>query len=384
VRSFVIVGSGFAGYTAARDIRRRDKDSRITMVTSDHGSFYSKPALSNLFSIERKNSHFRVTSAAEMERELSLRVLANTAVRAIHPASCLVETEEGLLQYSELVLAVGASARPLSVRGDAHDSICYVNDLESSIDFKARLHVGCRITIVGAGLVGCEFANDLAAAGWPVDVVDIAEQPLATILPPRCGQYVRDRLEGIGVRFHMGRPVDSIERTERGLSIALQGGAVLDAHVVLGATGLLPRVDLAKAAGLRVSRAIVVDSHLRTSNGRIYALGDCAEVLGSWRPFISTITMSSRALVAAIFAQVVPVQPMPRMITLKTPACPVVAVLRDRSQGVAEWTFHEGTEGLQALVRDSAGRLCEYVLCGSEVTRHPELFRTVAKPNCSL
>jgi hypothetical protein len=87
---------------------------------------------------------------------------------------------------------------------------------------------------------------------------------------------------------------------------------------------------------------------------------------------------------SAIFAQVAPVQPMLRMITLKTPTCPVVAVLRDRSQGPAEWTFQEENERLQAFVRDSAGRLCEYVLCGSEVTRHPELFRTVEKPSCSL
>ncbi|MDH5536822.1 MAG: FAD-dependent oxidoreductase, partial [Betaproteobacteria bacterium] len=152
------------------------------------------------------------------------------------------------------------------------------------------------VAIIGAGLIGCEFANDLAATGRKVDVIDIAGQPLPRLLPLEGGELLREKLAALGVTWHLGTGVKSVDAAASGVRVALEDGTAIDAEIVLSAVGLKPKLELARATGININRGIIVNRQLETSAAGVYALGDCAEVDGLVLPFVMPIMHAARAL----------------------------------------------------------------------------------------
>ncbi|MCZ7654666.1 MAG: FAD-dependent oxidoreductase [Rhodocyclaceae bacterium] len=188
------------------------------------------------------------------------------------------------MPYSRLVLALGADPIRLALAGDAADAVLSVNDLADYARFREALKEARGVAILGAGLIGCEFANDLAAAGHAVTVLDPAAWPLASLLPQPAGEALLSPLAALGVSWRLGRAVKAVDRDGSGFRLTLDNGDRVDADLVLSAVGLRPRIALAKEAGLAVNRGILADALLRTSDADIFALGDCAEIEGQVRP----------------------------------------------------------------------------------------------------
>ena len=183
--------------------------------------------------------------------------------------------------------------------------------------------------LLGAGLIGCEFANDLAAAGLPVTVIDPADAPLSRLLPPEAGDVFGRALSDAGVRLRLGAVVQSVARLARGYRLVLTSGEPLEADLVVSAIGLVPRTALAREAGLDVADGIVTDAWCRTSVPDIFALGDCAAIEGRVRPYVLPIMHAARALAQCLRGTptrvAFPVMP----IVVKTPAIPAVVVAAD-------------------------------------------------------
>ena len=116
----------------------------------------------------------------------------------------------------------------------------------------------------------------------------------------------------------------------------------------LSSVGLTPRIQLAQAAGLHVNRGIVVDRLLKTNNEHVYALGDCAEVVGKILPFIMPIAHAARALAATLVGNSTPVCYPAMPVLVKTPACPTV-VSPPETDKQGEWRVESDGEGVKAL-----------------------------------
>jgi rubredoxin---NAD+ reductase len=229
------------------------------------------------------------------------------------------------------------------------------------------------VTIVGAGLIGCEFANDLLAAGHEVSIVDPAEAPLSRLLPPEAAEVFGRALVAAGVNLRLNVSVNSVARRERGelgYRLLLSDGTRLDADVVLSAIGLAPRVALAREAGLEVTDGIVTDAWCRTSAPDVYALGDCAAIDGRVRPYVLPIMYAARALAQGLCgtpARVAfPVMP----VVVKTPAIPAVVVTPDvRGRWSTEVGVGDAPHATRALCEDpQTGRLNGFALLDSAMT----------------
>jgi len=180
----VIVGSGLAGYTLARDLRKRSAELPIIIVTADGGEVYTKPMLSNAFGKHHAPDALVQKTAAAFAEEAGVTVLTRTRVIAIDRGNRTVATENGAnIAYARLVLALGADARVFPAPGSDAVKIATVNDLDDYRAWRNRIKPGDRILLIGAGLIGCEFANDLAGAGFGVTVIDPAAWPLSRLLP---------------------------------------------------------------------------------------------------------------------------------------------------------------------------------------------------------
>ena len=363
----VIVGSGLAGYAVARELRKLNAEIPIVMISADHGGFYSKPMLSNALSTGRTPESILNGDAVQMASQLKIIIRPHCRVVAIDEPGYAVTLVDGeKIFYDRLVLALGADQVRLPLLGDGIEKILTINDLDDYKKFRDALDGEKRVSIIGAGLIGCEFANDLATTGYHVDVIDISAQPLGRLLPPAGGAFIQQKLEASGVVFHLNATTQSVDQMQDHLRITFANGASIETDIVLSAVGLRPRTQLAAAAGIPVNRGIVVNRLLQTQFSNIYALGDCAEVEGKVLPFVMPITHAARAIAATLAGKSTPVLYPAMPVIVKTPSCPTVVSPPDFSIK-GEWYVDADKDGVKALYRDDAGNLLGYALLGAAI-----------------
>lgn len=370
----VIVGSGLAGWTVVRELRKLDKALPVTLVTADSGDFYSKPMLSNALAQGKTPARLVGTAADAMAAQLGVHLLKETRAGGIDRARKALLTDRGEVPYARLVLALGADPIRLTLAGDAAGAVLSVNDLADYARFRTALDGAHSVAILGAGLIGCEFANDLAAAGHAVAVLDPAAWPLASLLPQAAGEALIAPLEKLGVTWRLGQAVTQVDHSDSGYRLTLGSGETLRADLVLSAVGLRPRIALAKDAGLAVNRGIVADAFLRTSDPDIFALGDCAEIEGQIRPFVLPIMHAARTLAQTLAGTPTPAAFPPMPVVIKTPACPVAVqpVARD-AQG--RWEITADERGVKGLFYDSERRLKGFALTQGHVDERAALTK---------
>jgi rubredoxin-NAD+ reductase len=275
------------------------------------------------------------------------------------------------------VLATGALPIRIPVAGDAAEQVLSVNSLADFTSFFEVLksassrRISClksyennsvkgneneasfsaKIVIMGAGLIGCEFANDLVNAGYQVSVVDPASRPLGALLPEAASELLRQSLQDLGVQWHFGTTVLSVNKAvnqaakeaESALQVTLANGETHYADVVLSAIGLRADTRLAVAAGLACERGIQVDAALQTSAPHVYALGDSAQYASAGNttlPYVMPIMNAARALAQTLNGHktevVFPIMP----VAVKTPALPLM-IAPPAMGSAGQWTSPE-------------------------------------------
>ena len=372
--AITIIGSGLAGYTVIREIRKLDKIIPITVITREPGYFYSKPMLSTALASKKEASQLVSTPSDGMASQLNITILAQTDVSAIQIDTQQIVTNKGNIPYSKLVLALGADQIRLPLQGSAAAEVLTVNDLEDYEKFRQQIEGKKRIAILGAGLIGCEFANDLVLSSYEVDVIDMAPQALGRLLPEEASLELASKLESAGVRWHFNTTIQSIDHQEGALKISLANGTTLNCDVVLSAIGLRPRLDLAKAAGIQTHTGIVVNRELETSVKNIYSLGDCAEVDGLVLPYVMPIMQAARALAPNLLGQktVLTYPAMPVMV--KTPSLPTI-VSPPPKDANGTWNVERIDGGLVARFESGDGHLLGFALLGTATSQRAALTK---------
>jgi rubredoxin-NAD+ reductase len=375
-QSLVIVGSGLGAWTVVKEFRKLDVHTPITLITRDNGDFYSKPMLSNALSSGKTAAQLVSTTSAAMAAQWDVKLMTHTHVSAIDPAACNLLTSQGPVAYSRLVLATGADPVRLPLQGHAADRVLSVNDLQDYAALREQLEGTRRVAVIGAGLIGCEFANDLVQAGYAVDVIDPGTQPLGRLLPPEAGRLVGRALEKAGVRFHWGTSVQAVDAAQPGLQLTLANGQSLASDVVLSAVGLRPRTALAQAAGLQTARGIVVNRQLQTSQPGIYAVGDVAEVEGLLLPYVMPLMQSARTLAAHLAGQETSLRYPAMPVVVKTPA--IAVVVSPPAPGASgQWQMTAHDDGLEARFVDAEGALQGFALVGKATTQKTLLQKSL-------
>ena len=139
MKPIVVLGSGLAGYTLVRELRKLDRDVAITLVSRDSGDYYSKPMLSNALAQGKTADALVITAAAEMAQQLGFTLLQHTEVLGMDREHKRLQTSSGVVEYDRLVLALGADPIRLPLLGDAADAVVSVNDLADYAKFRGLL-----------------------------------------------------------------------------------------------------------------------------------------------------------------------------------------------------------------------------------------------------
>ncbi|WP_128113327.1 NAD(P)/FAD-dependent oxidoreductase [Polynucleobacter necessarius] len=372
--AIVIIGSRLAGYTVIREIRKLDKTIPITLVTREPGYFYSKPMLSTALASKKEAAQLISTPADGMATQLEMTVLAECDVSAIDTNAQTLKTTKGVVSYGKLVLALGADQIRLPLQGNAASDVITVNDLEDYAHFRSAITGKKKVAILGAGLIGCEFANDLALGGYEVDVIDLAPQALGRLLPEAAALELQGKLSAAGVTWHLSTTVQAIGREGDSLQVTLANGNKVVCDVFLSAVGLKPRIDLAKASGISTGLGIQVNRELETNIKNIFAIGDCAEVEGLVLPYVMPIMQAARALAPTLIGQVTALTYPAMPVMVKTPA--LATVVSPPAKGAeGKWITTPVEGGLESRFESADGKLLGFALMGTATTQRGALTK---------
>ena len=269
----VIVGGGQAGLEAAAMLRTQGYEGTIALICEEPHAPYQRPPLSKEF----------LTGKQEVER-VFLRMLAyyekqhidlilDERVTEINAGAKLVHLAGGgTVPYSNLILAVGARNRILPVPGA--ENVLYLRSLDEAVTLKQRIAEARHgIAVIGGGFIGLEVAAAARMAGKPVTVIEAAPRLMARAVSPVLSNFFLDlhRSQGTEVLLNTA----AIEVQPR--AVMLENGRCIAADLVAAGIGVIPNVELARAAGLEVNDGIMVDEFMRTTDPAIFAIGDCAD-----------------------------------------------------------------------------------------------------------
>ena len=373
--AIVIIGAGIAGWSVAEAVRKLDQQTPVLLVSACAGIIYPKPALSTALAKGKSADELSDMDAASKAAALNIDVRTETRVLKIDAVKKRITTSKGGIQYGKLVLATGAHQREIPVAGDAADSVVRVNDLLAYKKLRNRLDEGVRhVTILGAGLIGCEFAEDLSSAGYKVSVIEPGEHALANLLPNDVSQRLKKQLQQKGVDWHLGTTLDQVEHNVDRLRATLSDGSALETDLVLSAAGLQANTQLAEKAGIKVGKGIIADHLMRTSHEDIYTIGDCAEVDGRIYAYIEPIRRQAETIASQLSGNVVPFKTLSPLVRVKTPSFPLTICLPE-AVDVSQIERRDVNE--QHIEYLAEGKLVGFILTGSESSSAMQMYSKI-------
>jgi rubredoxin-NAD+ reductase len=372
----VIIGTGLAGYQLAREWRRADQSTPLVIITADDGNFYSKPLLSTALTSGKTSASLITATAEAMATQLNAVIRTQTKVSRIDPDAKTIYIGDEVISYDKLVLACGADVIKAPLEGNGVSSVLSVNHLYHYATFQELIKNKKKIAILGAGLIGCEFANDLSNAGYSVDVIAPAKSPLDLLIPESIGQLLQTALTDGGVTWHLKCVVNVVTKIETGFLLTLSNGEQLETDFILSAIGLIPHTALAKTADIKTDRGILVNRYLETSVSDIYALGDCAEVEGHVLPYITPLLNAARALAKTLTGERVAVDYPAMPVIVKTPSHPL-AICPPPKGLAGTWQIETTDKNVRALFYDEQQQLRGFVLTNEAVKERMNLAKTI-------
>ncbi|WP_104131286.1 NAD(P)/FAD-dependent oxidoreductase [Cryobacterium sp. M91] len=278
-QSYVIVGAGLAGASAARALREEGFTGPIQLIGAEAHRPYIRPPLSKDYLSGSSDRDSVFVDPKDWYAEHNVELFLSTSVASVDAAHQLIHTDAGeAFAYGKLLLSTGSSPRRLSIPGADLEGVHYLRTLEDSDILRPLLAGGSlRLVLIGSGWIGMEVAATARTLGNDVTILERDPIPLANALGDELGQMFADLHEQNGVILRRSVSVESVLGQDgRASAVRLESGEVIPADLVLVGIGATPNVALADSAGLTIDNGISVDASLRTSDPAIYAAGDVA------------------------------------------------------------------------------------------------------------
>nr|WP_294507430.1 FAD-dependent oxidoreductase [uncultured Rhodopila sp.] len=274
---YLIVGSSHAALEAISAIRLQDPDSSLTVLTAERHLPYSPTLLP--YVVSGRSAAGKVTLRNEaFFAEQRVRLQREATVASVQPEAKTVALDDGTRwQYGKLLLATGASPSVPPIAGLDTVRSYRLRSLDDSLALRDAIGTARRAVVLGAGLIGMHAAENLAAAGVAVTVIEPCHQVLPSYFDPEAAGHIERSFMAHGVAFRCGRTAVSVTPDGAGCGLTLDDGAELDADLLLVATGVRAAFGYLAGSGIATGRGILVDATMRTSADSVWAAGDVAE-----------------------------------------------------------------------------------------------------------
>ena len=281
---YVILGAGAAGITAAKTIRKADREGKITVISTDT-QVHSRCMLHKYLSHERDAAGISFIDPDFFEKN-QITWLPGKTVSRLDTQGKKVYTDQGdEMSYDRLLIATGAESfiPPVGNLREAENvfGLRHLRDAQA-IDELAK--DAENIVIIGSGLVGLDAAYGLMETGKKVSIVEMADQILPVQLDKTAAFEYQKRFEKAGAVFYLGRKAaDTVMGEDKIIrEIILDNGEKLPCDLIIVAAGVRSAVAGMEGEGIVIDRGIKVDDYLQTGAEGVYAAGDVTGLSGIW------------------------------------------------------------------------------------------------------
>jgi len=276
----VIVGNGVAGVTAARTIKTKNPETRVSIYTDESYQYYPRPRLYEVLSGEAELQEVYMFSGEWYEKK-GITVHLNKKALSIDVDHKELILEDGSqVTYDKLLLANGGHSFVPPIKGAETTGVFTLRTIKDVLDIKKFTKKTEKVIVIGGGLLGLEFAVSLRKLGQQVTVVELSSRLLPRQLDQDGATILKNRIASRGIDLVLGAKTVEILGKKTVSGILLDRGETISGDMVLISAGVRSNTELALEAGIKVNRGVVVDGHLRTSADNVYAVGDVAEFEG--------------------------------------------------------------------------------------------------------
>lgn len=279
VMRYVIIGNSAAGIFAAEAIRRHDRNGRITIISDEDGPAYSRCLIPHYLS-GKMSAQDLVIRPESWYRELGIQTrFASKAVLLSLPQKTVLVNDGSEIPYDSLLLATGASPTIPPIQQINLKGVFTIRKKDDAENIKNHLARTKHCVILGAGFIGLKMAEALSWLKIQVTVVEALGRVLPAMTDDSAAQIFSNVMSQRGINLIVNTSVVEVVGDEKGFvrEVALSNGSTLPAEMLIVAAGVRPNIALAREAGIRVNRGIVIDETMRTNIEDIYAAGDAAE-----------------------------------------------------------------------------------------------------------
>ena len=280
MKNYLIVGNGVAGTTAAENVRKQDKEGKITIVTDEDFPFYWRLRLNEYLAgdlAEEALAAKKVQWYGDQRIDLKLKTL----IAGADPNEKVVFTEDKQrLSYDSLLIATGSHSFIPPIKGSEKEGVFALRNIQDARGISVWAKNIEDVVLIGGGLLGLEAGNALLKLGKKVTVVEFFPRLLPRQLDADGAQRLQKIMEEMGFSFRLGARTQEISGNDHVTGVLLEGGESIPSKMVIISAGVRPNLELAEPLDLENDKGIKVDEYLRTNQTDIYAAGDVAEFRG--------------------------------------------------------------------------------------------------------
>lgn len=289
-KTYLIIGNGAAGFSAADTIRKRNKNCKIIMVSSENNLTYFRPQLSDYLSSSIPDNEFYVVPE-RWYKDNNIDLCLNSYVDKINGEDRKIILSDGRqISYDKLILANGSSSFVPPIKGIDKKGVFSLKYLSDADAIKNYISSSKKAVVIGGGLLGLEAAWELKKCGLDVTVVEFANRLLSRQLDEEGAKLFNASIDKSGVSIILQDSAVEILGDEKVTGVMLTSGKTVDADIVIFSIGIRPNKALADTCGIKADKGIVVNDKMETSVENVYACGDVCEyngkVYGNWQTSI--------------------------------------------------------------------------------------------------
>ena len=278
----VIVGGGAGGISTASNLRKMDKNCEIVVLTRDDKVAYSPCAIPYVLSGTIKSFDDIVMRTPEDYKKKDIDIITEVEVTAVDSGKKTVtyesKSKSKTIKYDKLVLATGGNPFVPPMEGVDLDGVYQIRNIDDGIKVQEAIKDAKSAIVTGAGLIGIEIAFALMKQGLNVTLSEMMPQIVPRSLDKDMSDILVKYLEMEGINVVLGKPITKLIGDKKVEKACFDDEELIDADMVILATGVRAELDLARMAGCEIGRwAILVNDRMETSVEDIYAVGDCVE-----------------------------------------------------------------------------------------------------------
>lgn len=279
---YLIVGSGIAGVTAAKEIRKKDKEGSVLLLGNEKERPYFRIELTACLGEE--DPPIPYLDKEDWATKTNIDIDLDAQVAAVDFDAMTVTTEKGESYQGEKILLANGSHANLPPFDNREVKGVFTlrswADLQEIENYLNATEGEKRIGVIGGGLLGLEAARSLKKRGNLVAIVDMEEYLLSKQLDRELGMSLNEEMKDHGFMVYTDRSTKGFIGDDHLTGIEFDDGTVVDLDMVLVSIGVRPNTALFKDTDLKVNRGVVVDKRLKTNMKNVWAAGDVAEVEG--------------------------------------------------------------------------------------------------------